>query len=537
MNAVDRLLNQHTMYSFVLRGLWVLVGISFLEATLRWLPYTPVQLFFSLALLLGVTAATNAACALITGAVSSRESTRITALMLYFALSAPQSASDALILMLAASVAMLSKYLFSTRKLHVCNPSAFSLLIISIAVPAIVTWWVGTLVLFPFVLLFGILVVRKMHSADVVWPFTAAVALVLGGQAFLAGQTFSAVYIHLITATPFLFVGLLMLSDPHSMPKTPYTGVRALYGAVVGALYPLTFSWWGITGSPQLALVGGNIWAFSADAVTRVRNRLDLSLQKAKRFSRDTFEFALVPSVLSTFQTGPSLPTVLDAKPLAFAPGQSIEITLPHKKADYRGIRRTFVLTSAPEDHYLMFCTTIPVECSSFKETLHTLQLSLLEKDVSLKKLSLSATGPLGSALFPQDPNQKVLCLASGIGIASFMSYFRQLAHNNERRDMVLLYSATSPLDFIYKEELDAFAARIGLKILYVPLDFIELAGKWEGLSGAITPPLIKKNIPDYASRVWLMAGPTQNTKEYKKIARQLSVPAEAVKIQDYPGF
>jgi ferredoxin-NADP reductase len=153
------------------------------------------------------------------------------------------------------------------------------------------------------------------------------------------------------------------------------------------------------------------------------------------------------------------------------------------------------------------------------------------------KKLVMSATGPHGDFIFPEDPSKKLFFLASGIGIASFMSYLRQLAERRERRDIVLLYSATSPLDFIFREEIDSYKDRIGLVVEYVPLDFVELGGKWQGISGPLTAKLVQDHVAKFEARCWYVAGPQFTVEQYKKIAETLHVPASSLKMQQYPGF
>ena len=116
------------------------------------------------------------------------------------------------------------------------------------------------------------------------------------------------------------------------------------------------------------------------------------------------------------------------------------------------------------------------------------------------------ATGITGDFVLPRDPNQKILAIASGVGIAPFMSMFRYLKDSHERRDIALIYSARTPLDFIFQKEIDACKDAIGLKVFYLPLDFSELSG-WNGLSGPVTAELVRKKVPDFAKRTWYLSG------------------------------
>jgi ferredoxin-NADP reductase/Na+-translocating ferredoxin:NAD+ oxidoreductase RnfD subunit len=514
MDLIDDFLRARTTSRLVLVGLTWLAVVSIAEAFFGTLPYTAIELLISVLLLLFAAGATNAACVLLTNAKSTFESSYITALLLFFILSPIQSGRDAGVLMAAAALAILSKYVFSVQKMHIFNPAAFGALMLRWAVPSLGAWWVATPFLFPFVAILGLLVLRKLRRFEMVTAFiiTAAVSLIaravileITGQVnplAILTNSIPAV-IAFIISTQIVFFAALLLTDPQTSPDT--RKARNIYGVIIGIVYAIPFSFLSITATPLLALLVGNIYAY----LVGKRKRFALSLQRTQNLSKDIREYTFAPSL-----------------PVHFRAGQYIELTLPHKSADARGVRRAFSISSAPSDPQLKITTTLEVEGSTFKDTLQVVG----------KNSEVAATGPRGHFTFPRDPNQKLLCIASGVGIAPFMSFFRELAHRHERRDSMLIYSATSPLDFVYADEMDSFSESIGLKIMYLPLDFTELS-RWNGPSGPLTPSFITKHIRDYASRCWFIAGPQLVVEEYAFIAASLAISKKSIKTEPFPGF
>jgi ferredoxin-NADP reductase/Na+-transporting NADH:ubiquinone oxidoreductase subunit NqrB len=508
MGPIEAYLDRTTTYRLVRTWLLVLAVASVPLAALGYLPYTPVALIASLAILLFVTRAVNSACALFTGATPTPESAYITGLMLFFVLAPLQSAVGAFALIVAAAVAILSKYVFAFGKKHIFNPAAVALLVLSLSGSGIVVWWVGTPILLPFVIGIGFLILRKVRRFDVFGIYMLAavgVSLVVPmARAGFAGAPLLAPALTLLTASPLLFVGALMLADPQTMPASKTH--RRIYALIVGLLFAVPFSFGTLSVMPAIALLVGNLYAYAVG----MRRRISLTLHKVTQLSREVYEYAFIPN-----------------NSVKFKSGQYLEWTLPHPKADNRGIRRFFSIASAPSDPFVRIAVHIPAtESSTFKDALRALK----------KGDRISAVTLAGEPILPRDPDQKIVAVACGVGVAPLMSMFRQLATDRRRRDIVLIYSTPTPLDLAYKDELDSIKDSIGLRVLYLPIDFTELTD-WSGASGHVTAALIQKEIPDFASRHWHIAGPTISADLNTYVARSLGVPKRAIKTQFFPGF
>ena len=124
--------------------------------------------------------------------------------------------------------------------------------------------------------------------------------------------------------------------------------------------------------------------------------------------------------------------------------GQFIEMTLPHKNPDDRGVKRWFTLSSSPRDEFIAVTTRfLQIKPSTFKQTAYALE----------PKQSVSISDPLGDFTLPKDKTIPLLFVAGGIGITPFHSMLRWLHQQGETRDIRLLYGARKQSDFVFINE------------------------------------------------------------------------------------
>ena len=464
-----------TVARFTLNCLFALSGVALVEAFLGWLPYTAIELLLSLLVLLFSAKVANALFALFTRATPVAESPYITALILFFALTPVQSARDALLFMVIAAIAMLSKYVLAYKKVHIFNPALFGILCAGLTSSGLVSWWIATPAMLIAVAVFGYLTVRKSQSDRIFWTFLGAAffCYVLSLSAYAGANivVISKSVIQLMISAPVLFFAAFILTDPQTAPQM--RSHQNIYAGLVGSVFQLIYMIpvviGGVAVTSGISGLLGNVYAF----VFEQRKRHSVIFRSARKQSRNIYEYSFKPT-----------------HKILFKPGQYFEFSIPHKSADVRGNRRIFWASSSPTDPVLRICTIVPNESSTFKDAL----VALKRGDV------LSITGPYGDSFLPKDPAVKICVIAEGIGIVPFMSTCRYLSDRHERRDSVLIYSARTPLDLVYMGEIDAMKDSIGLRVIYVPLDFTELAN-WNDLSGVVTSEFIKKHVPDIARR------------------------------------
>jgi Na+-transporting NADH:ubiquinone oxidoreductase subunit NqrB len=125
MRYIDSILNKVTMYRVVLYELIFLLVAAAVLGVFHLVPYSPLYIGYSVAVILGVCLLVNALFAYFFDAPSNPESTYISALILALIISPPNTFGDTHFLSLAlwaGAWAMASKYLFAIKHKHSILP-------------------------------------------------------------------------------------------------------------------------------------------------------------------------------------------------------------------------------------------------------------------------------------------------------------------------------------------------------------------------------------------------------------------------------
>jgi ferredoxin-NADP reductase len=495
MNLIDRFLNNITMYRLVMYYLIILLAIAAIFGAFGILPYNPVAIVFSALFLVIVAWVVNGICAKIMSVPANSESVYITALILALIITPgmPTDASTVIFLVWAAVLAMASKYIFAIDKKHIFNPAAFAVAVTALAFGQTASWWIGgNLPMMAFVIVGGLLVLRKIQRFDLALTFFvfALASDVLTHAAYDPVSTIQKALIH----TPLFFFASIMLTEPLTTPPTRKW--RIIYGAIVGALFSPFIAIGPITSSPELALLVGNIFSF----IVSPKGRRVLTLKEKQAVSNDIYHFAFTPD-----------------RKLSFRPGQYLEWTLGHNKIDGRGNRRYFTIASSPTEDTLQLGIKFYEPSSSFKQKL----LSLQPGD------TIVAGQLAGEFVLPKNSAQKLAFIAGGIGITPFRSMIKDLVDRDEKRDIVLFYSNRSPAEVAYRDVLDMAAQKLGVRTVYIITDSGE----------RLTADNIKKEIPDYRERMFYISGTHAMTNSFKTILHGMGVHRADIKTDFFPGL
>jgi predicted ferric reductase len=128
--------------------------------------------------------------------------------------------------------------------------------------------------------------------------------------------------------------------------------------------------------------------------------------------------------------------------------------------------------------------------------------------------------GPFGS--FTPIPGADVFLIMGGIGVTPAMSILRTMRDDRDPRKAVLLYASGDPEGITFREELDALAAEIDLRIVHV-LD--ELPDGWPGLEGRIDKELLERYLPaDRNGSTYYICGPGALMDSAEEALRELGV-------------
>lgn len=502
LGFIDKFLNSITMYRLVMYGLLFLAAVSIVFGFLSMLAYDGFNFLATLVLILCACYVSNLFFAKLFHAVVNSESWVITACILFFILVPIVNATDLWVTLVAAVVAMASKYIFTVGRKLIFNPAAIAVFLLGLFGFGNAIWWVGSSILLPFVFVFGLLVVRKIRRFSMVFAFIifALTTIVF----FNIGHDISVVQSlsQVIFSWPLIFFATIMLTEPQTTP--PHRKLQIFYGGFVGILFGLQFQIGPLYASPEFALIVGNIFSY----LVSPKQKLFLYLQEKIELSPLIFEFIF-------------------KKPqnFIFVPGQYMEWTLPLAKTDIRGNRRYFTIASSPTEDTIKLGVKIAGNNPSvFKQALR-----------NMKKDSLIIAGNLaGDFVLPKDLQKKLVFIAGGIGITPFKSMIQYMLDSQEKRDVVLFHVCSKEEEFVYKNLCDQAEKSLGVKIVHVLSD---KTAQWTGESGRITEDMIRKHVPDYQSRLFYLSGPNVMVNGYKKLIHNLGIKNAQIMTDYFPGF
>lgn len=507
MNAVkkiDQYLNAVTMYRAVLYGLALVSAVAVALGAAGVLNYSGGQLLGSVALSVFGCVAANKALSWWFGAAANPESSIVSGLILFLIISPPSHMVEAGVLIGISVLAMASKYGFAFQGRHIFNPAAFAAVALGLAGSPLVSWWVGSRPLLPWVLIVGALIVRKVRRAAMVGYFivtTAAAMMVIGAG---TGLSLLAALEQALFSWPIIFLGSIMLTEPHTTPPTRQK--QAWYGIVVGALFVIPWSYRGLFATPELALVMGNIFSF----LVSQKRRITLRLATRENIADGIVELKFFPD-----------------RPLRFLPGQYMEWTLPHKHPDSRGIRRFFTIASAPTEKEVRLGVRMNKVSSSFKQALQNVVIGG----------SLTACNIAGDFTLPRDPRKKLAFIAGGIGITPFRSMIKYLLDRGEKRDIILFHACATPEGFVYQEVFNEAAAAMDFKLVCLVTDAQHAGAEFLGRTGYLDHKAITEEAPDWNERRWYLSGPPAMVDAYRRLLRSCGVKRSHMVTDYFPGL
>lgn len=504
-SKIDNFLNSITMYRLVMHGLLALAFISILLSVFGFIYYSFTSLLFSLFILLGVCYGTNRLFAKIFKAPTNLESPFISGLILFFIMAPAQSFNDVKFLVIAGTLAMLSKYVLAYHSKHIFNPVAISALIIGILGSGNVIWWVANKPLFPFVLILSLLVVRKLKRFSLFLSFFITAFSILFLNQYLENSASIKEIIALVLISwPIIFFAGIMLTEPLTTP--PKKETRIAYGIIVGILFSIHFNFGIIYSTPELALVVGNIFAY----IFSFKNRLYLSLLEKKEIAKNIFEFSFKPNRKFKFQAG-----------------QYLEFTLDHDKPDQRGERRYFTIASSPTEENIKIGIKYTPEGSTFKKNLLALNI----------KNTIVAGGLNGNFVLPEANDGKMVFIAGGIGVTPFRSMVQYMNDLEDKREVVLFYNVKSEEEIAYRDIFEQAKKKLNLKVIYV-LSSSEENKNWQGEVGLINKEMLFRYIDkDVSEYDFYLSGPNAMVSNYKKLIEQMGVQNNKIHTDYFPGY
>lgn len=492
LKKLDNFLNSITMYRLLAYGLGLLAFFCLLLSFMGTLTLPPKGLMISLAALFASTYATNKLFATIWELPTNSESWCITALILFFVFPPAATTPEAIMIFLAGVIAMASKFLVVFRDKHLFNPAAFAMGVLVLTNLLHPTWWIGSSLLWPFALFFGLLVVRKIHRTYLFAAFVVASLTTIVITSLLQHADTGEMIKLAVTASPLIFLGTIMLTEPATMPaRKPY---QILFAGIVGVLYAAQISIAGLYIYPEVALLIGNLFAF----VVNPTYRLQLRLKEIVYISGQVSDYIFEPN-----------------HHMRFLPGQYLEWTLPDVPLDSRGNRRTFTIASSPTENELHLGVKFYEPSSTFKRRLRSMKLGD----------TIFAGQLAGNFTLPRDQQQKLLFIAGGVGITPFRSMVKFMLDSGQHRNVVLLYMVSKPEEVAYK---DVFNQAVKAGICTV---LIRVGG------GPLKMDELSNHVPDWQERMHFLSGPNMMVSGIERTLHSMGVPRRLIKKDYFAGY
>ena len=502
---IDSFIDRITMYKLLRYYLACLLILALVLSFGGSLPFSPWALIVCTLWSLAVCRISNQLFSRFFHAPVGSDSATITSFILSLIITPRLDTLGILFVTAAAGLAMASKYVLTIRRKHVFNPAAIAVVLTSFGAMQTASWWVGSTVMVPFVIVGGLLIVRKIRRERMVATFLATTTVATGLFTYVAGGSVTAGLKHMALSSAIWFLGCVMLTEPATTPPTD--SKQLWYAALVGVLMPPQVHVFSVYASPELALVIGNIFSYMVSS----KQRLFPLLKEKLTVAANTTDFVFDPGARFSYQ-----------------PGQYMEWTLPHNSIDARGDRRYFTLASSPTEAEIRIGVKFYENGSSYKK-------ALLDMETSTPIVAAQLAGDF---TLPKDPLKKVAFIAGGIGITPVRSMVKFLTDTRDRRPAVVLYSVRTQEDIAYAPIFDAAHRQIGLKTVYVLSDERIPSGQ-PNVYGAtrITPEIILKEIPDHRERIFYLSGTHQMVTGMATTLRRLGVPRSHIKTDYFPGY
>ncbi len=487
--VLDRVTGRVTMYKLVLACLLAIAAVAVLLSLLGQLSRTPLELLVSVVVAVGSTVLTGRLAALVVKRTAHVESSIITGLLIFMVMEPTTEPLALGGIALAGTIATASKYLIAVRGRHILNPAAAGTIVVGAVGLAFPVWWIGTPYLQPVIIIGALLVLYRTQRLAMGATFAAVAGAVSVAASLLGGSTLESALGFAFLSSALFFFGGFMLSEPLTLPPRRW---QQLTVAVIAALvFAVPFNS-GYLNKYLLALLVANLVAFGFGQ----RRGIRLSFLGSRQIGPASVELTFQPS-----------------RPVRFAPGQYMELTIPHRKADFRGTRRYFSISSAPGgDGPITFAITVPPTGSSFKRALLGLAPGAIVHGTSVG----------GDFTLPRDASTPLLLVAGGIGITPFASQLAHVIASGERRDVVVAYTMSSAGELPYRDLLERSGARV---VLYAPEVPSSLPEGWMyGGSGRVTGERLAEAVPDLARRRVYVSGPPALVTDLRSALRSQGV-------------
>lgn len=218
----------------------------------------------------------------------------------------------------------------------------------------------------------------------------------------------------------------------------------------------------------------------------------------------------------------------VDGAPLAFRPGQYVNIAFPVDGNDAETVDRSYSLSSSPTQPWTFSITVKREDNGKVSGWVH---------DNVKPGTVLDMLGPVGAFHLPDaDPAPRYLFLAAGSGITPVMSMVRSIHSLPGKADVVMLYHSTRPGGFAFSRELEYLTSVDSRIRVFYSLGDRQAPTTWVGMAGHLTTSMIEQVAPDLLDRHVYACGPEGYLDSAAELLRSLGVEDTEINMEFFSG-
>jgi ferredoxin-NADP reductase len=151
--------------------------------------------------------------------------------------------------------------------------------------------------------------------------------------------------------------------------------------------------------------------------------------------------------------------------------------------------------------------------------------------DLPRRGQQIRVSGPIGGFAFPDDPaERRFLFIAGGTGISPIRSMIRHV-RASVGGAVKLLYSARTPLDFAYRQELCGMGRRGEIDIMLTATRDVPPA--WRRGRGRIAPSQLAPLIDDPAT-LCFVCGPASMVDDVPRMLEDLGIERRRIRVEEW---
>lgn len=209
-----------------------------------------------------------------------------------------------------------------------------------------------------------------------------------------------------------------------------------------------------------------------------------------------------------------------------YVSGQNIDLVLPNPpETDAEGNKRTFSLVSSPDEETLTIATRM--RDTAFKRVLRDLP------DGSLVEIS----DAMGSFTLHKNEAKPAVFLMGGIGITPVLSMIKDATKRKLPHKLFLFYSNRRPEDTAFLTELQALEKENpNFKLIATMTEMQKSSQSWDGETGFINAPMIKKYVPA-GEAIYYLSGPPAMVKAMRELLTAMHVDEDGIKTEEFAGY